>query len=95
MTKIICSQIWKIVDTHYLCKFKIPTKTNDMKKIFVMIAVAGLFAACNNAAEKVEATTTTVENAAATAESAATAAKDSIDAAIDTMKSKVDTLIKK
>jgi hypothetical protein len=91
----IYSEIWLIRQSCYLCKFKIPSKTKDMKKLFAMIAVAGLFVACNNAAEKVEATTTTVENAAATVESAATAAKDTMSAAIDTMKAKVDTLIKK
>ncbi len=62
-----------------------------MKKVFALIALAAVFAACNNAAETAEATTT---EAAATIDSAANSIDSTVKAATDSLAAKVDSLKK-
>ncbi len=62
-------------------------KQVQMKKVFAILAVAGLMTACNNA-EKTEAATdsatVTVDTAATTVDTAANAAMDTTVKAVDT-----------
>lgn len=53
-----------------------------MKKVFAILAVAGLMTACNNA----ETTEATADSAAATVDTAAAPAVDSTVATVDTTK---------
>ena len=61
-------------------------KTSTMKKVFAILAVAGLMAACNSGETK-----TTAADSLKTADSIAKAAMDTAKAAMDTAKAKMDT----
>ena len=67
-------------------------KQSTMKKVFAILAVAGLMAACNSGADKEKAAADSarvadsIKNA-----SAAAAAMDTAKAAMDTAKGKMDT----
>ena len=67
-------------------KIKKTQKQVQMKKLFTILAVAGLMTACNNA-EKTEAAADSVKAATNTAN----AAMDTAKAAMDTAKAKMDT----
>ena len=64
---------------HYFCDQIKNPKTSTMKKVFAILAVAGLMTACNNA----ETTEATADTAAATVDTAA--------ATVDTTAATVDT----
>ncbi len=63
----------------YFCDQIKNPKTSTMKKVFAILAVAGLMTACNNA----ETTEATADTAAATVDTAA-ATVDTTAAAVDT-----------
>lgn len=65
----------------YLCDQIKLKKTSTMKKVFAILAVAGLMTACNNA----ETTEATADTAAATVDTTA-AMVDTTAAAVDTTK---------
>ncbi len=67
-------------------KIKKTQKQVQMKKLFTILAVAGLMTACNNA-EKTEAAADSLKAAVDTAK----AAMDTAKAAMDTAKAKMDT----
>jgi uncharacterized lipoprotein YajG len=74
-------------------------KTNrTMKKVFVILAVAAAFAACNNAAETTEAVVdsaaATIDSAAATVDTAAVAIDSAVSAVVDSAAATVDSLKK-
>jgi len=70
----------------YFCDQIKNPKTNTMKKVFAILAVAGLMTACNNA----ETTEATADTAAATVDTAA-ATVDTSAAMVDTTAAAVDT----
>jgi hypothetical protein len=65
--------------------------SSTMKKVFAILAIAGAFAACNNAAEKTEASVdstaaaVTVDTAAAAVDTAAQAIDSTVKAATDSV----------
>lgn len=70
----------------YFCDQIKNPKTSTMKKVFAILAVAGLMTACNNA----ETTEATADSAAATVDTAA-ATVDTTAAMVDTTAAAVDT----
>ncbi len=76
----------KIILKPYFCDQIKNPKTSTMKKVFAILAVAGLMTACNNA----ETTEATADTAAATVDTAA-ATVDTTAATVDTTAAAVDT----
>ena len=70
----------------YFCDQIKNPKKSTMKKVFAILAVAGLMTACNNA----ETTEATADTAAATVDTAA-ATVDTAAATVDTTAAAVDT----
>lgn len=71
--------------------FKHPSKKMYMKKVFAILAVAAVFAACNNAAETTEAA---VDSTVAAVDSTVTAVTDSAAVAVDSAAAAVDSTVK-